>query len=305
MSKRFKFKMKQVVTLLAAFLFSQHCYSQRIDLMLIPFESHGLWGYMNSEKQIIVEPQYDLAYPTYDLMGRVRINGKYGYIDNNGSIVIKPKYQSAEDFKYGRAKVSKDGQVLYINKSGKKYKNKTGFIGGGCGYGMGMYCFSPNLDSSVVYRDSLGKYGIACRRRIGRKDGLTVFAPDTIKPIFDTIVAITHQLMYAKIDNKIAFTHTGYYTAGADRVLERMIFKYDDIKYYQCPQSSVKYHQIIGVEEGGLWGYMHVHNGLQGEFVTDLKYHSISSLVSGYALVEYKPNKWGYISNTGEEFFIR
>lgn len=47
-------------------------FSQRKDLLLIPFELDGLWGYMNYEKKVILEPQFEEAYITNDLLGRIK-----------------------------------------------------------------------------------------------------------------------------------------------------------------------------------------------------------------------------------------
>lgn len=71
--------------------------------VIVPFLNKVKLGFMNSEKEIIVCPKYEEAYPpTYSpKLSRVKIKGKYGFIYMNDKRVIKSKYDLATDFKYG------------------------------------------------------------------------------------------------------------------------------------------------------------------------------------------------------------
>lgn len=49
---------------------------------------------------------------------RIQVNNLFGYIDSNGEVIIKPKFTFASDFKDGLAYARVDSAVGYINKSG-------------------------------------------------------------------------------------------------------------------------------------------------------------------------------------------
>ena len=46
-------------------------------------------------------------------------NNKYGYIDSNGNLKIEPQFDSAQGFYDGLAVVYEDGLAGYINKNGQ------------------------------------------------------------------------------------------------------------------------------------------------------------------------------------------
>jgi hypothetical protein len=52
----------------------------------------------------------------------VKLNGKYGFIDKDGNEVINLIYEEASDFYNGYSLVKLNGEVFYINKSGKRVK---------------------------------------------------------------------------------------------------------------------------------------------------------------------------------------
>lgn len=79
-------------------------------------------GYINEEGKLVIPLKYQsayafsdngLAYVEYD-------NGKGGYINTKGEFVIKPIFESGTPFEYGQAAVSKNGQYIFIDESGRK-----------------------------------------------------------------------------------------------------------------------------------------------------------------------------------------
>ena len=95
------------------------------SLELYPIVINGKYGYINKYGNIVITPQYRLAYPFKEGYGRVMNNSKkYGFIDETGQFKIKPVYIKAEDFSNGLA-------VIAINKENKKvygFIDKTGKI---------------------------------------------------------------------------------------------------------------------------------------------------------------------------------
>lgn len=88
-------------------------------------------GYANMDGEIVIKPQFDLALPfdhgyaafcvdghnekkgDYD----VQIGGKWGVINTSGNVIIKPIYDmvSLRDIKYGKIRVKKNGEWIYLN----------------------------------------------------------------------------------------------------------------------------------------------------------------------------------------------
>lgn len=54
-----------------------------------------------------------------DTYAAVEINGLWGFVDNQGKVVIEPVYEDALSFSNGFAAVKKDGLWGYINLEGK------------------------------------------------------------------------------------------------------------------------------------------------------------------------------------------
>lgn len=136
-----------------------------------------------------------------------------------------------------------------------------------------------------------------------RETNQVKYLPDTISPMFDSIVPISHQLMYFVKDSLIAFSHKGSYLAGAEYIMENLKFEYEQVQLFNCSLCNVGKNEFIGVKKEGLWGYMRIY--IDPEEHIEPKYLSINSLAEGFALVEYEIEKFGYIDFNGNEYFIR
>lgn len=263
------------------------CHAQVAESMLIPFENNGLWGYMNFDKEIIVQPEYEEAHPTYHLRGRVKKKGKYGFIDNAGALIIKCKYDEADDFEYGIARVKKREEVKYIRSNGKINK----VITGGCG--THSNCFKPRLNSEVVFQDEFGKYGFITMKRSVDKNDISIFLPDTIQAQFDNAIPINSELMFVESDGLLSFINSADFHAGADHVISTLDFKYEDFLFFDCEICTDGKDRFIGVKQNGLWGIFEIYHTL--ELVTEFKYLSVSALSRGYGLVKIDKERYGFI----------
>ncbi|KAA6346347.1 hypothetical protein EZS27_006133 [termite gut metagenome] len=294
--------MKIILFILFLLLAQVHSlYAQTSDI-LFPFSINGKWGFINKEKEIIVLPKYDEAYLQRDGMSRVRINGMFGFINEKGEVSIKAKYDQAEDFNRGFANVTNGGKPYYINTKGhRKKKPKPKLISPSCGNHSG--CFTPHLTDRVSIIENNGKFGLAYINGI-RKEGQPVtYVLDTIPPIFDTIVPVTHQLMYFKKDGLISFAHEGYFEFGLKYIFRNMDFKYEAIKFFNCSNCSKGKNRLIGYKKNSLWGYKKIY--IDSKDHIPAKYYAISSLAKGMALIEYEKGKLGYIDREGNEYFPR
>lgn len=60
-------------------------------------------------------------YSISDYFVAVRIGDKWGYMDLSGNMIIEPQYDMAYDFKYGYAKVEADDEIYHIDKQENRY----------------------------------------------------------------------------------------------------------------------------------------------------------------------------------------
>ena len=135
-----------------------------------------------------------------------------------------------------------------------------------------------------------------------RETNQVKYLPDTISPMFDSIVPISHQLMYFVKDSLIAFSHKGSYLAGAEYIMENLKFEYEQVQLFNCSLCNVGKNEFIGVKKEGLWGYMRIY--IDPEEHIEPKYLSINTLAERFALVEYEIEKFEYIDINGNEYFI-
>lgn len=79
-----------------------------------------VWGYIDSNNNIVIEFQYDdvRKFNQESTVAAVCKNGKWGYIDVRGNVVIELKYDSIGDFRNGMAVVSHDGKYGCIDIKG-------------------------------------------------------------------------------------------------------------------------------------------------------------------------------------------
>ena len=79
----------------------------------------GKYGYINTDGDFVIEPQFEAAGSFAEGVACVKTNGKYGYIDTNGKFVIEPQFDDAGSFTEGVAYVKTNGKYGYINTNGK------------------------------------------------------------------------------------------------------------------------------------------------------------------------------------------
>ena len=86
----------------------------------------GAWGFINENGEEVIPVEYagvghfseGLAwFKRYD---ETPDGGPSGYLDKSGQVVLPAIYDTAEDFEGGKAKVSKDGRMFFINAKGEQ-----------------------------------------------------------------------------------------------------------------------------------------------------------------------------------------
>lgn len=261
--------------------------SQRKDLLLIPFELDGLWGYMNYEKKVILEPQFEEAYITNDLVGRIKKNGKYGYINNLGKVIVKPKYEFAEDFSCGIAKVGNGDQIRLINTEGKKYKPK--YILNRCGH-------HRHFNLPIVVTDSLIAINSSYNSVEKKVLNSLINRVDTIYNIEDYFFIIVKK-------NKVAILGNISSRENPDSIINNVHYEYDDVKYFPCTCGNHGISNYIGIKKDNIWGYYDIAD-LPYQIIAP-KYINIENFYNGLAKVEFESNRFGYIDTEANEYFYR
>ncbi|UCG28005.1 MAG: WG repeat-containing protein [Bacteroidales bacterium] len=86
---------------------------------MAPVVKSKLWGFVNTEGEVIIPPQYSKMRKFTEGLAPVRQNKTWGYIDKTGNWVIEPRFQDAKNFSDGIGLVKKAGQWCYINTNGE------------------------------------------------------------------------------------------------------------------------------------------------------------------------------------------
>lgn len=271
--------------------------AQRIEQMLIPVEKEGKWAYVDYNDSLVVEPIFEEAYPTYNLRGRIKLNGKYGFVNEKGEIVIKAKYDLAEDFKFGIARVSKNGKEKHIKPDGKENKQSIALCGGSF-----KQCILPRNFVGIDTFKNHNKYYVTISKFI-RENGKLVYYPDTLQTAFEKVSTLGRQYVILENQGKKAlfFDQRGY--PSSEYVDTTLNFKYDDFKFFACQENKPEPHEIFGFRVNDKWGYIRLF--YKPEEIIEAKYLGINSMERGIALVEYEKGKFGYVDQNGKEYFKR
>src|SRR6266850_1263365 len=65
----------------------------RDDAGLFRVQQGGHWGYIDKKGQVVINPQFDAAFPFSDGQAGVVLGGKWGLIDKTGKYVLKPQFE--------------------------------------------------------------------------------------------------------------------------------------------------------------------------------------------------------------------
>ena len=116
-----------IIFIFGLLFFSNVNAQQQSDTLLAPAKLDNLWGYINTNGEFVIKPQFIDANVFNNGLAKVQVirkdsngleNKLWGFIDKTGKFVVEPKYYDAADFYEGFAAVYNE-QFYYINKSGK------------------------------------------------------------------------------------------------------------------------------------------------------------------------------------------
>jgi hypothetical protein len=99
-----------------------------VNLFLAPVKTvkGTKYGYINTQAQFAIKPQFDYAYDYQDnRIAVVSINNLSGLIDINGNYILRPKYDSIGQFAEGRAAAIDKQGFNIIDETGKEVTSKA------------------------------------------------------------------------------------------------------------------------------------------------------------------------------------
>lgn len=142
------------------------------------FPEGDLYGYVNENNEVAIEPQYEEAQPfSPNGLAGVMVDGKWGYINEKNEMVIEPQYDMVDMFfSNGNAGVSKDGKFTLIDSTGKVVKS-TDYdyfnVDFTLSYGTTLPILNhQNAKFLRCYDESTGKWGLM------NIDGKEILAPE-------------------------------------------------------------------------------------------------------------------------------
>ncbi len=185
--------------------------------ILYPICNNGKWGYVNSDGEILVKPQFQKTFITDNGIGIVKSKNKYGYIKTNGAWLIKPTFDTAQYFNitnvsYGKgpmtrkillAHVRDNAKDKFIDVRGKSIKTKNLVPSSICGNGA----LIP--DSKYIIRNSDQSFDLTFKYIVTDALGRKELIMDTTNLNLDTIFITGDNAYLLKANGKYATILTG------------------------------------------------------------------------------------------------
>lgn len=83
------------------------------------------YGCLNTNMNEVLPMDYDMIYLSRESRMRIEKNGLWGFIDTQCNMIAKPVYSYADDYSKGFARVQKGKLWTYLNHDGKEIERKT------------------------------------------------------------------------------------------------------------------------------------------------------------------------------------
>lgn len=197
---------------------------------LTPFKMGELWGFLNHENEVVIEPKYIWVENFNEGLALVRkspgSNFHYGYIDEYGNEVIECIYTSAGTFHNGYALVSTSNQFqtdgeyscYFINQQGNNVFGKEYKFAGDFSEGFAEIMIEGEIyptpipfpeQQKWVYIDTSGnivspeKY----EETTEFNNGYAVVKKDNVWKIIDTSFKYVFQKTFNDLDDAMKYLH--------------------------------------------------------------------------------------------------
>lgn len=185
---------------------------KNFKLQLLPFNQGELFGFMDYEGVIRIEPQFEQAGFFVEGLATVMKDQKYGFIDKGNKLIVPFVYTSVTDFENGRSIVEIDGKFGMIDRSGKLILpivfDDIGGLSNGLAYGKkdslyayydvnGQLRIPEKFEEAFSFSDSIAKVQIGSNQAF-----IDVFGNDIVSPTYQKIEFFSDTLLIFMNDNK-------------------------------------------------------------------------------------------------------
>ncbi len=264
---------------------------------IIPYYENGLWGYKNTQRQVVIAPRFEEAYEFESDVAFAKENGLYGLLSINDVWLIEPCWTQVLEFSEGYAAVKLGEKWGYIDQSGKLVTDYTFRDAGSFHCGRA----AVRTGSAYGYIDIFGTLAVSARwRKAGDFSEDLAFATSDeyerdrhyiIDKVGEKVATLGSQLKGTTFSEGFAVVidhDTTYYYMNA---LGRSAFQttYLDAKAFSEGLAAVKN------EEG--WGYI---NTLGSYEIAPQYFQADSFSENCAAVLDSITGKWGYINTKGE-----
>lgn len=277
---------------------------------LFTFEENDAYGYEDAAGNVVIRPQFSLAWDFSERLAHVQMCTDYGYrwgfIDRSGSVSIHPRFENAHSFSEGLAAVQLNGRWGFIDRRGRvivkprfdddnlhDYKFSEGLAAVKMGkmWGFidrrGRWVIRPRFDNVGDFSEGLVEIELKDRHGYIDAKGRVV-----IKPRFD---------LAAEFSEGLARVNVGYRFGLNDEDPNRRRGKWGYIdrtgKFvipakYDWADSFSEGLAVVG--DGGRSGFI----DRTGRVRVEMKYEDAKAFSEGLAAVRLD-RKWGYIDPSG------
>ena len=98
------------------------------DLALLPVLLDGKWGYIDTTGTLVVQPQFNRAFPFSERLALVEADSGFGYIKADGNYSISPRFEDAWHFVDGRAPVQSAGIWQFVDEQGQVLDSEINIV---------------------------------------------------------------------------------------------------------------------------------------------------------------------------------
>ena len=247
-----------------------------------------LWGFINTDGQIVVEPQFSDTRGFHSGYAAVRLKERWGLIKPSGKYVVLPKYADMGDFSENLIPVKNEKGWGFADVSGKlvvaaNFDEVRSFHNGKAAAKEGSRWGYIDLKNHFVINptyahtgDFLGKYAPVGTQLTDNGWGYVDAAgQEVIKPQFDTAKAFSEGMAAVLVDD-----YWGFISETGNLVINPV---YDDTRGFSHGLAAVKFH--------GKWGFINP----SGEMVLQPSYENAS---------DFDESELSLVQVAGRMFFI-